>query len=53
MNVAVWAVSCGYGEGHLLALVNVAVWALSIGYVRGTVPGTGLFGVMCCIERLW
>jgi hypothetical protein len=53
VNVAVWTVSSGYCEGHLLALVNVAVWAVSSGYVEGKLVGTGEYGVMGFIERLW
>ena len=35
VNMAVWAVSSGYGGGYLLALLNVAVWAVSRGYGEG------------------
>jgi len=41
VNVAVWAVSSGYGEGHLVGTGNVAVWAVSTGYGEGQLVGTG------------
>ena len=53
LNVAVWTLSGGYCEGHLLAHVNVAVWAVTSGYVEGKLVGTGECGGMGCIERLW
>ena len=94
VNVAVWAVSIGYGEGQLVgtgecgamgcierlwrgtvggywrmwryglyraamerdswwAMVNVAVCVVSSGYGERHLVGTGEYGGMGCIERLW